>query len=260
MHMHVFETCKHFSFSGGSEGNCRARICWSPYGKRNKLMPKHQVMCISTTSFASVPCHEIFLMSLCHGHEKSPREKGASRKKEEKTLLQFMCCQNEVSDALFWLEWEVVYITVLKGGPISVHRQQWHLSGFVNSDLKRKKERERNCIIFNWLTYGFSVWKMEKYWNAWCHITWKCKMSTKYWRIIEQTSTLLVLVTPRRWKSPIWQTAEGVWGGGNIVQLQNKHEKVTEKRKQEVSEWSANHKAGSQLYYEGFADYDMVWA
>lgn len=120
MLVHVFKPWKHFSFSGGSEGNSRVRICQSPYGKRNKLMPKHQDLCIHTISFWSVPRHEIFLMSLCHGQEKCPCEKEVSWRETEKTILQLMCCQNEVSDALFWLEWEVLYTTVLKAGPISV--------------------------------------------------------------------------------------------------------------------------------------------
>lgn len=121
MHMHVFETCEHFSFSGGSEGNCKVRICWSPYGKRNKLrnklMPKHQDLCLSTTLSVSVPCHEIVLMSLCHGQKKCLSEKEASWREEEKTIFHLICCQNEVSSALFWLEWETLYKTVLKGGP-----------------------------------------------------------------------------------------------------------------------------------------------
>jgi len=83
-------------------------------------MHKHQDLCVSTTSFVSVPHHEIFLMSLCHGQEKCLYEKEASQREEEKTILQLMCCQNEVSDALCWPEWKVLYTTVLKGVRISV--------------------------------------------------------------------------------------------------------------------------------------------
>lgn len=94
--MHVFEICKHFLFSGQSEGNCRVRIGSSPRGKRNKLIPKNQDLCISTTSFVSVPCHEIFLMSLCHGHKRSSCKEEANLREEEKTVLQLTCYQNDV--------------------------------------------------------------------------------------------------------------------------------------------------------------------
>lgn len=104
-------------------------------------------------------------MSLVSWTERSAhvRRRPAGGRKRKHCLT---CCQNEVSDALFWLEGTILYTTVLNGGPTSVHCKLCHLSRFVNSDLKKKKEKKRkrgrNCIIFNrHLPVGFLCGRWE---------------------------------------------------------------------------------------------------
>lgn len=146
-------------------------------------------------------------------------------------------------------------MAMLKGGPFSVHCKQWHLSGFVNSYLKEKK---RKCNIFNWflhLGFLYGRWENTELPHVKLHESPRCPPS------IEESLSKQV---PRRClqegENPLCDRLQKVFGVAIIFfSYRTSIGQWKKNERQEVSEWSANHEAGSEIHCEGFADYNMVW-